>query len=137
MKPIFEVERLFLERELNIEIPTECWKTHTKIYLDYTCKQPIYIIEIVDGTLRLKKDNRNHKELVGVRQKKNNELIKIESVKLEELEKDAFLSVDELEHSHEIELSPIELKEDTLDVVEEEIEDEFEEEEIDFMEGDE
>lgn len=62
----------------------------------------------------------------------------LEIRELEELEKDAFLSVDELEHSHEIELSPIELKEDTLDVVEEEeIEDEFVEEEIDFMEGDE
>jgi DNA-directed RNA polymerase subunit beta len=61
----------------------------------------------------------------------------LEIRELEELEKDAFLTVDELEHSHEIELSPIELKEDTLDVVEEEIEDEFVEEEIDFMEGDE
>lgn len=87
MKPIFETERVFLERELNIEIPTECWKTHTKIYFDYTCKQPIYTFEVDSGNLKLKNDNRNNSELIGVKQKKLNDLINIESNILEEKER--------------------------------------------------
>jgi 3'-phosphoadenosine 5'-phosphosulfate sulfotransferase (PAPS reductase)/FAD synthetase len=94
MKPIFETERKFLEEKLGINLPTECWKTHTKIYLDFTCKQPIYVIEVVDGELRLKKDNRSHVDLINIKQKKFKELIKENSTNLANLEKK---SVDFLE----------------------------------------
>ncbi len=35
MKPIFEKERLFLEELLNIQIPQNCWRDGSKIYINY------------------------------------------------------------------------------------------------------
>lgn len=83
-----------MQNTLGIDIPTECWKSHTKIYLDFTCKQPIYVIEVIDGNLRLKKDNRKHKDNVGVVQKKFKQLISMNNNKLNRLERESvkFLS---------------------------------------------
>lgn len=100
MKPIFETERLFLQRNLNIEIPTECWKSHTKIYLDCTCTTPIFVIEIINGCLMLKKDNRNHRNLVGVVQKKFSDLIEINSTRLDKLEQDSLAFLKQYIESH-------------------------------------
>ena len=34
MKIIFEEERKFLNEKLNIDLPTDCWRKVSKIYLD-------------------------------------------------------------------------------------------------------
>lgn len=83
MKPIFEEERVFLNELLGINLPSECWRNSSKIYLDLTCDKPIYIFKVEDGEAYITKDNSelftNHK------QKSIKELIEIYSNRLDEL----------------------------------------------------
>ena len=48
-KPIFEEERLLLKLFTGIDIPTDCWRHGTKIYLDSTCDKPIYNIKLEES----------------------------------------------------------------------------------------
>lgn len=57
MKPIFEEERLFLNEILGIELPKECWRSSSKIYLDCTCEKPIYKFKVEDNVAYLTKDD--------------------------------------------------------------------------------
>lgn len=57
MKPIFEQERLFLNKKLNLNLPKDCWRNGTKIYLDCTCKTPIYTFKVENNKIRITKDN--------------------------------------------------------------------------------
>ena len=74
MKIIFEEERKFLNEKLNIDLPTDCWRKVSKIYLDPTCSKPLYTFKAVSGTIKITKDN--SKLFEGYEQKKMVDLIK-------------------------------------------------------------
>ena len=57
MKPIFEQERQFLNKTLKIELPTDCWRKSSKIYLDCTCEKPIYQFKVENGLMKITKNN--------------------------------------------------------------------------------
>lgn len=58
-KPIFEEERNFLQDKLRVELPTDCWRNSSKIYLDFTQPKPYLEFKVEDGQIRIAKDNRN------------------------------------------------------------------------------
>ena len=115
MKPIFEEERIFLSKRLGIELPTDCWRDGSKIYLDCTCKTPIYVFKVStdkkDFTKTVKKYDKindcyydseetlnvrylilskdNSKLFDGYTQKKIVDLIEIYKDELYELEEDS------------------------------------------------
>ena len=45
-KPIFEEERQFFLKQTGIEIPTDCWRNSSKIYLDFTQDKPLKYLTI-------------------------------------------------------------------------------------------
>lgn len=57
MKPIFEQERLFFLEKTGIDLPTDCWRDGSKIYLDIYHDEPIYRFKVVDGNITIVKDN--------------------------------------------------------------------------------
>lgn len=87
MKPIFEEERVFLNELLNIELPSECWRNSSKIYLDLTCKKPIYTFKVEDGIAKITKDNSDL--FIGYQQKSIKELIEIYNDRLNELSEES------------------------------------------------
>lgn len=56
MKPIFEEERQFLSKQLNIDIPNFCWRSGNKIYVNHFSTKPV---------LTFKVDSLNNKLLVN------------------------------------------------------------------------
>lgn len=46
MKPIFEEERKFLEWKTGIQIPENCWRNGTKIYLNHFDKKPFLTFKV-------------------------------------------------------------------------------------------
>lgn len=65
MKPIFEQERQFFYKNTNIMLPQDCWRKGTKIYLDCTCKIPIYAFKVKNKKLIIVKNYFNkHKNYV-------------------------------------------------------------------------
>lgn len=87
MKPIFEPERLFLNKKLNINLPTDCWRDSSKIYLDINCKKPIYTFKVNNGEIRIIKDK--SEEFIDYQQIKLSELIQIHKEKLLLLEQNS------------------------------------------------
>lgn len=87
MKPIFEEERQFLNELLHIDLPTECWRNSSKIYLDLTCKKPIYTFKVEDGDAFITKDN--SELFVGYKQKTVKELIEMYGDRLDVLSHDS------------------------------------------------
>lgn len=75
MKPIFEEERQFFKEQTGIELPTECWRKSSKIYLDPTCNKPLYTFKVENHVIKITKDNT--KLFKDYKQKKINELIKL------------------------------------------------------------
>lgn len=59
-KPIFEEERRFFEKHTNILLPENCWRNGSKIYLDYTQRDPYLTFRVIDGNIVISKDNRKH-----------------------------------------------------------------------------
>lgn len=57
-KPIFEEERQFFKKKTGIELPTNCWRNGSKIYLDFTQKEPYLTFKVENGHVVIKKDNR-------------------------------------------------------------------------------
>ena len=51
MKPIFEEERLFFKEKSGVELPTDCWRSGNKIYLDIYCEKPLYSFKVEDGKI--------------------------------------------------------------------------------------
>ena len=74
MKIIFEEERKFLNEKLKIDLPTDCWRKVSKIYLDPTCSKPLYTFKADSGIMKITKDN--SKLFEGYKQKKMDDLIK-------------------------------------------------------------
>lgn len=91
MKPIFEEERLFLNKRLNVELPVGCWRKNTKIYLDMTCTEPIYAYKVEDGGIKLIKNNID--KFKDYKQKTIEELIKLNEDRLEILEQTSINSI--------------------------------------------
>ena len=58
-KPIFEEERLFLLDKTGIDLPTDCWRNSSKIYLDFTQPAPYVQFKVENGEINIVKDNRN------------------------------------------------------------------------------
>jgi phosphoadenosine phosphosulfate reductase len=56
-KPIFEEERQFFKENTNIELPTDCWRNGSKIYLDITCDKPIYQFKVDNKQIKITKNN--------------------------------------------------------------------------------
>jgi 3'-phosphoadenosine 5'-phosphosulfate sulfotransferase (PAPS reductase)/FAD synthetase len=57
LKPIFEPERQFFYRKTNILLPKDCWRDGTKIYLDCTCKKPLYKFKVENKKIKITKNN--------------------------------------------------------------------------------
>ena len=57
MKPIFEEERKFLEWKTGIQIPENCWRNGTKIYLNHFDKKPFltFKVDLINYDLIVKK----------------------------------------------------------------------------------
>lgn len=62
-KPIFEEERQFLIKQGMSNLPKECWRKSSKIYLDFTCPKPIYEFKVDNGQLNIVKDNSNESQI--------------------------------------------------------------------------
>lgn len=58
-KPIFEEERHFFLKQTGIELPTECWRNSSKIFLDCTQNKPLIQFKVENGKINITKDNRN------------------------------------------------------------------------------
>lgn len=58
-KPIFEEERQFFLKQTGIELPTDCWRNTSKIYLDFTQDKPIIQFKVADNKINITKDNKN------------------------------------------------------------------------------
>lgn len=56
MKPIFKLEKEFLEKHLKIELPNNCWRSGSKIYLNLDEKKPILEFKVELGKLYIKKN---------------------------------------------------------------------------------
>ena len=57
LKPIFEQERCFFKEKSGIELPTDCWRNGTKIYLDIYCDKPLYTFKVIDKKIKIIKNN--------------------------------------------------------------------------------
>jgi phosphoadenosine phosphosulfate reductase len=84
LKPIFEQERQFLYNKTGILLPEDCWRNSHKIYLDCTCKIPLYTFKIKNKNIIIAKDNTS--KFTNYKQKKINELIKINKQTLNSIE---------------------------------------------------
>lgn len=83
-KIIFEEERQFLIKKLGVDIPTDCWRDGSKIYLDCTCEKPLYVFRVQNKEMVLTKNNTcNFKTY---KQKKVDELLEEFNCKLNDLE---------------------------------------------------
>ena len=58
MKPVFQLEKEFIERKLNIELPPECWRNGSKIYLNLDKKTKLLEFTVADGKMSISKDYR-------------------------------------------------------------------------------
>lgn len=57
LKPIFREERLFFKKQTGIELPTDCWRNGSKIYLDIYCDKPLYTFKVENSKIVIKKNN--------------------------------------------------------------------------------
>lgn len=87
MKPIFEEERQFLNELLHIELPTECWRNSSKIYLDLTCKKPLYTFKVDNGIATITKDNSDL--YLDYEKKSLQDMIELYNDRLDELESES------------------------------------------------
>lgn len=64
MKPIFEKEKYFLENKLQINLPDNCWRDGSKIYLNHFDKKPFltFKVDLLRNSIDIKKyENPTHK----------------------------------------------------------------------------
>ena len=79
-KPIFEEERAYLRDKTGIDLPTDCWRNSSKIYLDFTQPAPYIQFKVADGEINIVNNNvdgykRGNKMLFLPHQKKIPDLI--------------------------------------------------------------
>ena len=63
-----------------MELPTDCWKDGSKIYLDPTCTKPLYTFKVINKEIKITKDN--SKLFAEYKQKKLTDLIELYDDKL-------------------------------------------------------
>lgn len=56
-KPIFEEERLFSKQKTNINLPTECWRKGSKIYLDFTQEKSLIEFKVENKEIKITKNS--------------------------------------------------------------------------------
>lgn len=56
MKPLFDKEKKFLEKQLNILIPDFCWREGKSIYLNTSSTTSLIDFKVINGKLSLKKN---------------------------------------------------------------------------------
>ena len=67
MKPIFDEEKRFLEKYLKIELPNNCWRNGSKIYLNHFDDKPIitFKVDTLNNEIYIKKENKiNNKNFI-------------------------------------------------------------------------
>lgn len=52
---MFPEEIQFFKDKTGIELPPYCWRTGSKIYLDFTKKDPYYTFKVLEGEIKPKK----------------------------------------------------------------------------------
>jgi 3'-phosphoadenosine 5'-phosphosulfate sulfotransferase (PAPS reductase)/FAD synthetase len=57
LKPIFEQEREFFKEKSGVKLPTDCWRSGSKIYLDIYCDKPLYTFKIENKMIKITKNN--------------------------------------------------------------------------------
>lgn len=88
MKPIFEQERLFFKEKSDVELPTDCWRSGAKIYLDIYCEKPLYSFKVEDGKIKITKNN--EKLFENYKQVKLDKIIELESENVDKLYIESF-----------------------------------------------
>mgnify|MGYP001168582406 CR=1 FL=1 len=58
-KPIFEEERLFFKEKTGIDLPTDCWRSGSKIYLDFTQNKALIEFKVVEKEIKITKNRTN------------------------------------------------------------------------------
>ena len=104
-KPIFEEERQFFLKQTGIEIPTDCWRNSSKIYLDFTQNKPLIQFKVADNQIHITTDNRNGYKVKNKinplgKQKKISELIDEYSAHIDEMFDKAILNTVEFVSTH-------------------------------------
>lgn len=56
-KPIFEEERQFFFEHTGVMLPAECWRSGSKIYLDYTQNKPIVKFRVEEHQIKIVLNN--------------------------------------------------------------------------------
>jgi 3'-phosphoadenosine 5'-phosphosulfate sulfotransferase (PAPS reductase)/FAD synthetase len=83
-KPIFEKERQFFKEKTGIDLPTECWRNGSKIYLDFTQTTPLLQFKVENKEIKITKNNFNKLDIN--QQKKISELISLNLNRIQTLE---------------------------------------------------
>ena len=104
-KPIFEEERQFFLKQTGIEIPTDCWRNSSKIYLDFTQNKPLIQFKVADNQIHITTDNRNGYKVKNKinplgKQKKISELIDEYSAHIDDMCDKAILNTVEFVSTH-------------------------------------
>lgn len=104
-KPIFEDERQFFLEKTGIELPTDCWRNGSKIYLDFTQEKPIIQFKVENNKINITKDNRNgykdKKEIKPLpRQKKIKVLIDENGSRIEKIFENAVQNTVDFVNTH-------------------------------------
>ena len=101
MKPIFEPERILIKEKTGVDLPVNCWRKVSKIYLDPTCSKPIYTFKVEDHKMTIKKDNT--KLFEDYKQKSLEELFVANAERLKQLEEESVEMLLQyiIEHSNE------------------------------------
>ena len=60
---MFPEEIQFFKDKTGIELPPYCWRSGSKIYLDFTKKDPYYTFRVTNGDIVTKKDNRDKQDI--------------------------------------------------------------------------
>lgn len=55
-KPIFKEEHEFFKISSGIDLPKECWRNSSKIYLDFTQPKPLLEFKVIEGRIVITKD---------------------------------------------------------------------------------
>lgn len=98
IKPIFEQERIFFKHYTGVELPKHCWRKSTKIYLDCTCDKPLYQFKVLNGEIKITKDNTDL--FTNYQQKQIDELIKLYDNNLSDLEEKSINKIVQYIDSH-------------------------------------
>lgn len=104
-KPIFEEERQFFLKQTGIELPTDCWRNSSKIYLDFTQDKPLIQFKVSNNQIHIIKDNRNGYKVKNKinplgKQKKISELIDEYSIHIEQIFERAVQNTIDFVNSH-------------------------------------